>query len=102
MLGGRLKSFGGGGHLPPAPPGLNPPCTAMQIYTVYTLSKTKVFVTAKLHPASKALRIIGELVVGVAEASPNGFSNFNPAHSTLMSTRSMGVKKFGSCGSGGT
>ena len=64
-----------------------------------TLSREKVLVTAKLHPASNARRIIAELVVGVAEARPNGFSNLRPHISTLMSTRSTGVKNFGSWGS---
>ena len=52
--------------------------------------------TAKLHPASKDLLIIAELVVGVAEARPNGFSNFSPHTSMLRSTRSTGVKNLGS------
>lgn len=69
---------------------------------VLTLSRVKVLVTAKLQPASKALRIMAALVVGVAEARPKGFSNFNPATSTLRSTRSTGEKKFGRHGSGGT
>lgn len=47
--------------------------------------------TAKPHPASKALRIIEELVAGVALAMPKGFGNFSPAISTLMSTKSIGV-----------
>ena len=68
---------------------------------VLTLSRPNVFVTANAQPASKALRIIAELVVGVAEASPKGFSNFNPTNSMLMSTVSTGVKNFGSWGSGG-
>ena len=67
-----------------------------------TLSKVKVLVSAKLQPASKLLRIIAELVVGVADASPKGFSNLSPAISTLRSTRSMGVKKFGRRGLGST
>ena len=67
-----------------------------------TLSREKVLVTAKDHPASNALRIMAELVVGVAEASPKGFSNLSPAISTLMSTRSTGVKKFGSLGEAST
>ena len=56
-----------------------------------TLSKLNVLVTAKLHPASNALLIMAELVVGVAEARPNGFSKWRPAVSTLMFTRSTGV-----------
>ena len=48
-------------------------------------------VTAKLHPASNALLIMAELVVGVAEARPNGFSNRRPTISMLRSTRSTGV-----------
>ena len=39
-----------------------------------TLSKLNVLVSANDHPASKPRLIIAELVVGVAEASPNGFS----------------------------
>ena len=39
-----------------------------------TLSKLNVLVRAKAHPASKPRLIIAELVVGVADASPNGFS----------------------------
>lgn len=56
-----------------------------------TLSRENVLVTAKPHPASKALRIIEELVAGVALAMPKGFGNFSPAISTLMSTKSIGV-----------
>ena len=63
------------------------------------MSKYYVLVTAKFHPASKALHIIAELVVGVAEARPNGFSNLRPHISTLTSTSSIGVKNFGSSGS---
>ena len=70
--------------------------------TLQTLSRVKVLVTAKLHPASKDLRIIAELVEGVAEASPNGFWNFNRVTSTLRSTRSTGVKNFGRQGSNDT
>ena len=66
-----------------------------------TLSRENVLVTAKLHPASNARRIIAELVVGVAEAKPNGFSNLSPHISTLMSTKSMGVKNFGNWGTSG-
>ena len=40
-----------------------------------SLSREKVLVTAKPHPASKALRTIGQEVVGGAEARPNGFGN---------------------------
>lgn len=74
----------------------------MTLYTIFcpyrskncfmlTLYKTKVLVTAKLHPASKARRIIALEVVGGAEAKPNGFSNFNPQISILRSTSSIGV-----------
>ena len=66
------------------------------------MSRPKVLVTAKAQPASKALLIMAELVVGVAEASPNGFSNFNPTNSRLMSTLSTGVKNLGSWGFGST
>ena len=66
--------------------------------SLLTLSREKVLVTANAHPASNALLIMAELVVGVAEASPKGFSNLSPTISTLMSTRSTGVKKFGSLG----
>ncbi len=45
---------------------------------------------------------MAELVVGVAEARPKGFSNLSPHISTLMSTRSTGVKNLGREGSGGT
>jgi len=55
------------------------------------LSRENVLVTAKPHPASKALRIIEELVAGVALAMPKGFGNFSPAINTLMSTKSIGV-----------
>ena len=51
----------------------------------------KVLVTAKDQPASNARRIIALEVVGVADASPNGFSNLRPATSKLMSTLSTGV-----------
>ena len=57
----------------------------------HTLSREKVLVTAKLHPASNARRIMAELVVGVADARPNGFSNLRPHISMLMSTKSTGV-----------
>ena len=40
-----------------------------------SLSREKVLVTAKPHPASKALRTIGQEVVGGAEARPKGFGN---------------------------
>ena len=69
---------------------------------ILTLSKQYVLVTEKLHPASKALRIMAELVVGVAEARPKGFSNLSPHISTLTSTSSIGVKNLGSSGSDGT
>lgn len=58
---------------------------------ILTLSRENVLVTAKPHPASKALRIIEELVAGVALAMPKGFGNFSPAINTLMSTKSIGV-----------
>jgi hypothetical protein len=64
-----------------------------------SLSKQKVFVTANAQPASKARRIIEAEVVGVADARPNGFKKCIPAKSTEISTRSTGVKKFGSAGS---
>ena len=60
-----------------------------------------VLVTAKLHPASNARLIMADEVVGVAEASPKGFSNLSPATSTKTSTWSTGVKNLGSWGSGG-
>lgn len=59
-------------------------------------------VKAKPHPCSKARLIIALLVVGGALANPNGFGNLSPQTSTLTSTASMGVKKFGSEGDGGT
>lgn len=55
------------------------------------LIKRESFGQSKGPSSFKALRIIDELVVGVALARPKGFANFNPAISTLMSTRSMGV-----------
>ena len=64
-------------------------------HTHVTLSRAKVLVTAKDHPASKALRIMAALVVGVAEARPNGFLNLSPHISTDTSTLSMGVQKSG-------
>lgn len=69
---------------------------------IITLSRAKVFVTAKLHPASKDLRIIALVVAGGAEAKPNGFSNFIPRSSMLRSTSSIGVWNFGNSGSLGT
>lgn len=56
-----------------------------------TLSRAKVLVTAKAHPASKALLIMAEEVVGGAEANPNGFSNLMPQTSTERSTSSIAV-----------
>lgn len=52
----------------------------------FTLSSPNVLVKAKPHPCSKALLIIAVLVVGGAEARPNGLGNFIPHTSTLMST----------------
>lgn len=57
---------------------------------MFTLSREKVLVRANPQPCSKALRIIGVLVVGGALARPNGFGNLIPHISTLMSTVSMG------------
>lgn len=74
-----------------------PPTTSQCVQTL-TLSRANVLVTANAQPASNALLIIAELVVGVAEASPKGFSNLRPTISTLMSTKSTGVKKLGSLG----
>lgn len=54
-----------------------------------TLSRAKVFVTAKPHPCSNARRIMAVAVVGGAEANPKGFSNFMPHISTDMSTLSI-------------
>ena len=72
----------------------------IEMADILTLSKQYVAVTVKLHPASKALRIMAELVVGVAEAKPKGFSNLRPHISTLTS---IGVKNFqGSSGPDGT
>lgn len=71
--------------------------TKIWLHTKYTLkyfltlSRENVLVTAKPHPASNALRIIEELVAGVALARPKGFGNFSPAISTLISTKSIGV-----------
>jgi hypothetical protein len=42
------------------------------------------------------------VVVGGAEARPNGFSNLRPHISTVRSTWSMGVKNLGSWTSAGT
>ena len=70
----------------------------IRIVNCLTLSNENVFVKANPHPASNALRIIALLVVGGALANPNGLGNFNPHTSTLMSTRSIGVKKFGRFG----
>lgn len=66
------------------------PNTKCSIYFP-TLSSENVFVTAKPHPASKARLIIELDVVGGAEANPNGFMNFIPHISTLISTSSIGV-----------
>ena len=63
------------------------------------MSNTNVFVKPNPHPASKARRIIGALVVGGADANPNGLGNFKPHTSTLVSTRSIGVQNKGSFGS---
>lgn len=52
----------------------------------FTLSSPKVLVSTNPHPCSKALRHIAPVVVGGAEASPKGFSNFSPQTSTEMST----------------
>lgn len=68
----------------------------------HTFSRLKVFVRAKAHPASKARRIMGLLVVGGALANPKGFKNFSPHISTLKSTKSMGVMKAGKQGIWGT
>ena len=68
----------------------------------HTLSKAKVLVTTKPQPSLNALRIIGAEVVGVALARPHGLGNLSPQISTLVSTRSMGVKNIGSFGVSGT
>ena len=44
---------------------------------------------------------MAELVVGVAEARPKGFSSLMPQRSMLMSTWSTAVKKVGRRGSEG-
>lgn len=64
----------------------------------YTLSRPKVLVRAKPQPCSKALRIMGVLVVGGALASPNGLGNLIPHISMLMSTVSMAQWNKGSLG----
>lgn len=56
-----------------------------------TLSRLNVFVSANPQPFSKARRIIAEVVVGGAEARPNGFLNLMPHIVTLTSTESIGV-----------
>lgn len=66
-----------------------------ETFVTRSLSRLKVFVTANPHPASKERRIMSAEVAGVAEARPKGFMNFNPAKSTEISTRSIGLKKFG-------
>lgn len=63
----------------------------IHIYIYNTLSKPNVLVRAKPHPCSKALLIIAVLVVGGAEASPNGLGNLIPQTSRLMSTSSMAL-----------
>lgn len=73
-------------------------CNLTIIISGDTLSKEKVFVTAKAQPASKARRIIALLVQGGAEARPKGFSNLMPHMSTLKSTSSMTVWNLGNCG----
>ena len=55
-----------------------------------TLYNENVLVTTNPQPASKARRIIAPDVVGGAEARPNGFSNFKPQISTLISISSIG------------
>lgn len=67
-----------------------------------TLSSPNVFVTANPHPCSKALLIIAALVVGGAEARPNGFGNFIPQTSMLVSTWSIALKNNGSFGTEST
>ena len=87
------------------PPIFSPPPPYTQPLTdpnPLTLSRANVLVRAKLHPASKARRIMAELVVGVAEARPKGFWNLRPHISTLTSTRSTGVKNLGRAGLSGT
>jgi hypothetical protein len=58
-------------------------------FTVASLSKTNVLVTANAHPISNALRTIGYEVAGGAEANPKGFSNFTPLISVEISTKSI-------------
>ena len=67
-----------------------------------TLSRAKVFVNANPHPASNALLIIADVVVGGALARPKGFSKRTPTTSTLRSTASIGVQYCGSWGVTGT
>lgn len=56
-----------------------------------TLLRENVFVTAKAQPASKALLIIAEAVVGGADAKPKGFSNLMLQTVTERSTSSISV-----------
>ncbi|TNN60410.1 hypothetical protein EYF80_029399 [Liparis tanakae] len=53
--------------------------------------RPNVLVKAKPHPCSKALLIMAVLVVGGADARPNGLGNLIPHTSTLMSTWSMAL-----------
>mmetsp|Transcript_828 Transcript_828/g.1476 ORF Transcript_828/g.1476 Transcript_828/m.1476 type:complete len:299 (-) Transcript_828:255-1151(-) len=69
---------------------------------IRSLSRLKVFVTQKAQPASNPRRIISPVVAAVADARPNGFLNFRPSISMLMSTSSMGLWNSGSRISAGT
>ena len=59
------------------------------------MSSPKVLVTTKPHPSTNPLLIMGQVVAGGAEASPNGFGNLRPHISTERSTSSMGVWNLG-------
>ena len=61
-------------------------CVRERVCVIMTLFSPNVLVRAKPHPCSKALLIIAVLVVGGADARPNGLGNLIPQTSTLMST----------------
>lgn len=67
------------------------PSTLWLPLCVCTLSSANVLVRAKPHPCSKALLIMAVLVVGGAEARPNGLGNLILQTSTLMSTSSIAL-----------
>ncbi|CAD8146442.1 unnamed protein product [Paramecium octaurelia] len=62
---------------------------------IASLSKTKVFTTAKPHPSQNALFIIGYEVVGGAEAKPKGLGKLTPRILILRSMLSISVVQDG-------